>query len=96
MWTVVWHERNPATSEASLDLTMESSNAGMDLYQVLGVPKNATAEIIKKARDEIAKQCHPDKARGDKDKEAQYAQAQDAYEILVITHYMLRPCDAVE
>lgn len=53
-----------------------------DYYEVLGVPKNAPPEEIKKAYRRIALKYHPDKNPGDKEAEEIFKEAAEAYEIL--------------
>ncbi|MCS7018457.1 MAG: DnaJ C-terminal domain-containing protein [Cytophagales bacterium] len=53
-----------------------------DYYKILGVPKNATAEDIKKAYRKLAKQYHPDKNPGDKAAEAKFKEISEANEVL--------------
>lgn len=52
-----------------------------DLYNVLGVAKNATVEEIKKAYRKLALQYHPDRGGG-KDTEAKFKEVNEAYQIL--------------
>jgi DnaJ-class molecular chaperone len=54
----------------------------MDPYQVLGVPRGATEEEIKKAYRKLAIEFHPDKNQGDKRSEEKFKQIADAYSIL--------------
>ncbi len=53
-----------------------------DYYEVLGVSKSATQEEIKKAYRKQALKYHPDKNPGDKEAEANFKEAAEAYEIL--------------
>jgi molecular chaperone DnaJ len=53
-----------------------------DYYEILEVPRTATAEEIKKAYRKKAMQYHPDKNPGDKTAEAKFKEAAEAYEIL--------------
>src|SRR5690554_7409913 len=53
-----------------------------DFYEILDVPKSASAEDIKKAYRKKAIQYHPDKNTGDKDAEEKFKEAAEAYEVL--------------
>jgi molecular chaperone DnaJ len=53
-----------------------------DYYDILGVPKTASADEIKKAYRKLAVKYHPDKNPGDKQAEDKFKEAAEAYEIL--------------
>lgn len=53
-----------------------------DYYEVLGVSKNASDDELKKAYRKVAKQYHPDLHPDDKECEAKFKEANEAYEIL--------------
>ncbi|MGW0482561.1 molecular chaperone DnaJ [Nonomuraea sp. NPDC003214] len=53
-----------------------------DYYAVLGVPKSASAEDIKKAYRKLARQYHPDTNQGDPSKETKFKEVSEAYDIL--------------
>ncbi len=56
--------------------------ASKDFYSVLGVPRNASADEIKKAYRKLAMQYHPDRNPGDRAAEAQFKLINEAYEVL--------------
>ena len=53
-----------------------------DYYQVLGVPKNASAAEIKKAYRKLAQQHHPDANPGNKDAEDRFKEISGAYDVV--------------
>ncbi|HRM93793.1 MAG TPA: molecular chaperone DnaJ, partial [Alicycliphilus sp.] len=55
-----------------------------DYYEVLGVPKNASEDDIKKAYRKLAMKHHPDRNQGDaaKNAEEKFKEAKEAYEML--------------
>ncbi|HOO95106.1 MAG TPA: molecular chaperone DnaJ [Proteiniphilum sp.] len=53
-----------------------------DYYEILEIPKSASAEEIKKAYRKKAIQFHPDKNPGDKEAEEKFKEAAEAYEVL--------------
>ncbi|MBR1939443.1 J domain-containing protein [Candidatus Saccharibacteria bacterium] len=53
-----------------------------DYYEVLGVQKGASDDEIKKAFRKLAVKYHPDKNPGDKEAEAKFKEANEAYSVL--------------
>ena len=53
-----------------------------DYYEILGVSRDATADVLKKAYRKMALQFHPDKNPGDPTAEEKFKEAANAYEIL--------------
>lgn len=53
-----------------------------DYYEVLGVPKTASADDIKKAYRKLAFKYHPDQNPGDKVAEEKFKQVTAAYDVL--------------
>ena len=52
------------------------------LYESLGVPKNASADELKKAYRKLVRQYHPDKNPGDAAAETRFKEIQHAYDVL--------------
>lgn len=53
-----------------------------DFYAILGIQKTASEAEIKQAYRKLSRELHPDKHKGDKGKEAQFKEVNEAYEVL--------------
>ncbi len=53
-----------------------------DLYEILGVARNASPDDLKKAFRGLAKEHHPDRNPGDDESEHKFKEINLAYEIL--------------
>lgn len=53
-----------------------------DYYRILGVPKTASADEIKKAYRKLAVKYHPDKNQNDKSAEEKFKEVNEAHEVL--------------
>ena len=53
-----------------------------DYYEVLGISRDADDAAIKKAYRQLAKKYHPDMNPGDKEAEAKFKEASEAYAVL--------------
>jgi molecular chaperone DnaJ len=56
--------------------------AKRDFYEILAIAKGASEEEVKKAYRKVAMQFHPDRNPGDKEAEAKFKEATEAYEVL--------------
>jgi curved DNA-binding protein len=56
--------------------------AKRDYYEILGVPKTASADEIKRAHRKLALKHHPDRNKNTKDAEEKFKEIQEAYDVL--------------
>src|SRR3954447_21560241 len=56
--------------------------AKRDFYEILGVPKTATADEIKRAHRKLVRQYHPDVNKNNKQAEEKFKEVQEAYDVL--------------
>src|SRR5256885_5629066 len=56
--------------------------AKRDYYDILGVPRTASADEIKKAHRKMVRQYHPDVNKNNKQAEEKFKEAQEAYDVL--------------
>ncbi|RJR24088.1 MAG: J domain-containing protein [Desulfobacteraceae bacterium] len=56
--------------------------SGKNYYNILGIPKNASAEQIKKAYRKLALKYHPDRNAGNREAEAMFKEISEAYAVL--------------
>jgi len=61
---------------------MKAPPGPKDLYAVLGVPRSASSDQLKKAYRDLAKKYHPDVCPNDKIAEDKFKEAANAYQIL--------------
>ena len=66
-----------------------------DYYEVLGVDRSADDATIKKAYRQLAKKYHPDANPGDKEAEAKFKEASEAYAVLSLATLHLTAEQAV-
>jgi molecular chaperone DnaJ len=61
---------------------MPMATAKRDLYEVLGISREASAEDIQKSYRQMALKYHPDRNPGDKEAEKKFREAAEAYDVL--------------
>jgi molecular chaperone DnaJ len=66
-----------------------------DLYQVLGVSRDASAAEIKKAYRQLVRKYHPDANPGNKEAEEHFKKINQAYEVLSDTQKRARTTSSV-
>src|ERR1700726_3396535 len=59
-----------------------ATTAKQDYYELLGVPRKASAKDIRTAFRKLARKYHPDLNPGDKSAEEKFKQLQEAYDVL--------------
>lgn len=74
------------TLSRSFHATGQHSSPEKDYYKILGVPKDASQEEIKKAFHSLAKKYHPDTNRGNTAAKRTFQEIRDAYEASKLPH----------
>src|SRR5205823_11408962 len=75
------------SGQASADITRllgynPNHMAKRDYYEILGVPRTASADEIKKAHRKLVRKYHPDVNKNNKEAEERFKEAQEAYDVL--------------
>lgn len=58
------------------------TGTAMNYYEILGVPKSASYDEIRKAYRKLSKKYHPDRNSGDESAEEKFKQVQEAWDVL--------------
>ena len=56
--------------------------AKRDYYEVLGIPRTASSDEIRKAHRKLVRQYHPDVNKGSTKTEDKFKEVQEAYDVL--------------
>ena len=72
----------PPRGTRRFDKVKEKWQRKRDYYEVLGVERGADDATLKKAYRKLAKKYHPDMNPGDKEAEAKFKEATEAYSVL--------------
>ncbi|KRY01581.1 Mitochonrial uncharacterized protein [Trichinella pseudospiralis] len=78
----LWHERQRFLLFRDFHFTSTRFAEKLDYYEILGVPRNASAKDIKKAYYQLAKKYHPDVNKNDPQAARKFQQVSEAYEVL--------------
>lgn len=62
---------------------MSKSHRVKDYYKILNIKSTADRGTIRRARNDLALQFHPDKSSGDAEATAKFRDVQEAYEVLI-------------
>src|SRR4051812_14725840 len=72
----------PHVSARCADCYNPTPMAKRDYYEILGVPRTASADDIKKAHRKLVRKFHPDVNKNNKEAEEKFKEAQEAYDVL--------------
>jgi len=74
--------RDPTDHASPPVRTLQKAMQGPDYYKLLGVPRNAKPDDIKKAYRKLARQYHPDVNPGNATSENRFKEISEAFEVL--------------
>ena len=76
-YRVSWSRKARRSHEAGFEVRTTT-----DLYKLLGLPREATQDDIRKAHRKLVREYHPDANPGDRSSEELFREVQRAYEVL--------------